>query len=36
LERSIYNVLVVTPEGDTWKTRHRWENNIKMNLEETE
>jgi len=30
--RGIYRVLVGKPEG--WRTRHRWEDNIRMNLQE--
>jgi len=34
--RSIYRVLVGKPEGKRplGRTRHRWEDNIKMNLQE--
>ena len=31
-KRGIYRVLVVKPEGK--RPRHRWENNIKMDLQE--
>jgi hypothetical protein len=35
-ERGIYRVLVGTPEGkrSLGRTRRRWENNIKMDLQE--
>jgi hypothetical protein len=34
--RSMYRVLVGKPEGKRplWRRRHRWEDNIKMNLQE--
>jgi len=36
--RGIYGVLVRTPEGKRplWRPRHRWEYNIKMDLQEVE
>jgi hypothetical protein len=34
--RGVYRVLVRKPEGKRplWRPRHRWEDNIKMNLQE--
>jgi hypothetical protein len=34
--RGVYTVLVATPEGKRplWRPRHRWEDNIKMDLQE--
>jgi hypothetical protein len=34
--RGIYRVLVGTPEGKRllWRPSHRWEDNIKMDLQE--
>jgi len=34
--RGVYRVLVGKPEGKRplWRDRHRWEDNIKMNLQE--
>jgi len=34
--RGIYGILVRTPEGKRplWRPRHRWEYNIKMDLQE--
>ena len=36
--RGVYNVLVGKPEGNRLlgRPRHRWEDNIKMDLEEVE
>ena len=35
-ERGVYRILVGKPEGKRplWRPRHRWEDNIKMDLEE--
>jgi hypothetical protein len=34
--RDVYGVLVGKPEGKRplWRTRHRWEDNIRMDLQE--
>jgi hypothetical protein len=35
-DRGVYRVLVGKPEGKMplWRPRHRWEDNIKMDLQE--
>jgi hypothetical protein len=34
VERGVHSVLVGKPEGKRPLERHRWENNIKMDLQE--
>jgi len=33
-ERGVYRVLVGKPEGPLWRSRHRWVDNIRMDLQE--